>query len=102
MPCRFRELAGAGVAGRMLLRRRFGYPGRIDAHEQVWLTCAGLGGPAEVRLNGQDLGCCDAPACDFEITPLLKDRNVLELILKSLEADAHVWDELALEIRCTS
>jgi len=86
----------------MLLRRRFGYPGRIDAHEQVWLTCAGLGGRAELRLNAQELGCCNSPACDFEITPLLKDRNVLELILETKDTDAAVWDEVALEIRCIS
>ena len=38
--------------GPVLLRRRFGYPGRIDAHERVWLVGEGGHGPAGIRLPG--------------------------------------------------
>src|SRR6266849_10307562 len=56
MPCRWSEGGLENFAGRVRFRRRFGYPGRIDAHERVWLTFAGIGGTAEVWLNGQHLG----------------------------------------------
>ncbi|MGH7224207.1 MAG: hypothetical protein ACRELF_13330, partial [Gemmataceae bacterium] len=48
----------------------FGYPGRIDAYERVWLTFAGIGGADEVRLNKHLLGHI-VTASEFEVTPLL-------------------------------
>src|SRR5262245_36216308 len=37
-------------------RRRFGYPGQIDATERVWITCEGVTGRATVTLNKHLLG----------------------------------------------
>src|SRR6266446_3772398 len=66
-------------AGRVRFRRRFGYPGRIDAHERVWLTFGGGTHAAEVWLNGVLLGRRDEGQgpFEYEITGLLKDRNEL-------------------------
>src|SRR5947209_6465306 len=64
--------------GRVILRRRFGYPGRIDAHERVWLIGEGLVGPAEIRFAGQTLGNVGTASFAFEVTGLLAARNVLE------------------------
>jgi hypothetical protein len=95
------ECQPAADSGRRY-RRRFGYPGRIDAHERVWLTFAGVGGRAVVRLNDCLLGCReDAPASfEFEVTALLRPRN--ELVVDVQETAEGSWGEVALEIRCTA
>src|SRR5262249_54082839 len=43
---------GAGLR----LRRRFGFPGRLDDFERVWLTFAAIQGQAEIVLNSTPLG----------------------------------------------
>jgi hypothetical protein len=100
MPCRLGELGLDSAGKRALVRRRFGYPGRIDAHERVWLIFAGVTAGLEVRLNGQELGRCQS--CELEITSLLKERNVLEMTLESTGNDTLAWEEVALEIRCSA
>src|SRR5579875_154371 len=96
--------------GRVRFRRRFGYPGRIDAYERVWLTFAGIGGKAEIRLNSHLLGCIISPtgatpappACEFEVTPLLRPRNELVVEIEGA-AEQSSWEgDVALEVRCTA
>jgi hypothetical protein len=99
MPCRLRDIDLVGRGKRALVRRRFGYPGRIDAHERVWLIVAGAADSPRVRLNHHDLGPC-ARSAELEVTSLLRERNVLELTLESTDDDKQTWDEIALEIRC--
>jgi hypothetical protein len=84
-------------------RRRFGYPGRIDAHERVWLTFAGLRGRADVWLNGQILGRHDAGSGPFEheVTALLRPRNEVVIEVDGVTA-AGLGGEVALEVRCTA
>jgi hypothetical protein len=83
-------------------RRRFGYPGRLDAWERVWLTFSGIGGRAIVRLNDHLLGCHeDTPApFEFEVTSLLRPRN--ELVVDVEGTAEGLWGEVAMEIRCTA
>jgi hypothetical protein len=96
MPCRW------DAAGRVRFRRRFGYPGRIDAHERVWLTFAGVGGGAEVSLNGRPLGRRDGGGpFEFEVTPLLGPRNELVADVEAT-AGGGLWGEVALEVRRTA
>src|SRR5262245_29853642 len=79
-------------------RRRFGYPGRIDADERVWLTCGGTEGRVAVSLNGQALGSHDGGA-PFEhyVTRLLAARN--EVVM---EVEGEAVGEVALEVRRTA
>jgi hypothetical protein len=80
--------------------RHFGYPGRIDDYERVWLTFAGVAGRVAVSLNGQPLGSHDGPEpFAYEVTPLLRMRN--ELVLE-VEGVADSWGEVALEVRRTA
>src|SRR5262245_54897153 len=74
LPCRWGEGGLAGFAGMVRFVRRFGYPGRIDDYERVWLTCDGLTGRASVSLNGRVLGSPDHPSdgFEYEVTPLLR------------------------------
>lgn len=97
------ECQPAADGGRRF-RRRFGYPGRLDAPERVWLTFAGVGGRAVVRLNDHLLGCHeDAPASfEFEVTSLLRPRNELVMDVEGTAEQGSPWGEVALEIRCTA
>lgn len=104
MPCRWGDGGLTGYAGRVRFLRRFGYPGRLDDYERVWLTFAGVAGTADVALNGQFLGRHeedDAPF-EFEVTPLLRDRNELIVEVTSLNESGGLWGEVAMEIRCAA
>jgi hypothetical protein len=81
--------------------RRFGYPGRIDEYERVWLTFAAVASRAAVYLNGTTLGQCDGP-CEFEVTPLLRERNLLQVDIEGSGGDAGLCGEVALEVRRTA
>jgi hypothetical protein len=85
-------------AGLFRLTRRFGYPGRIDSYEHVWLTLAALMGCAGVALNGQTLTGAGAGDMEFEVTSLLAPHNRLEVIIDAGDDRAGLGD-VALEIR---
>jgi hypothetical protein len=101
LPCRWRDGGLAGFAGRVRFRRRFGYPGRIDDYERVWLTFAGIEGRAEVSLNGQALGVYEGTGepPEFEVTRLLGARNELVIEVESASDAGGLWGEVALEVR---
>jgi len=104
LPCRWSE-GGLGIfAGRVRFRRRFGYPGRIDCYERVWLTFAGLEGTADVILNGHGLGRQkeDVARFEFDVTALLQQRNELVVEVESLTGDGGLVGEVALEVRCSA
>jgi hypothetical protein len=104
MPARWGAAGLADFAGKVRFCRRFGYPGRLDEIERVWLTFAGVAGTAEMVLNGQFLGRHDGEAgpCDFEITPLLQPRNELVVEVDAPADDGGLWGEVALEVRRTA
>src|SRR5260370_8527653 len=83
------------VAGGVRRVRRFGYPGRIDADERVWLTFAGVAGRVEVSLNGHVLGSHDGGApFEHEVTSLLGPRN--EGGMRG-EGGGESWGEVSLK-----
>lgn len=90
MPCHF----DSPVTAQCL--RRFGYPGRIDAFEKVWLVVDALRGPATVKLNEHLLS--ETASGDFraDVTSLLADRNRLDISL--IDAVGQPWSEAALEV----
>ncbi len=84
-------------------RRRFGYPGRIDEYERVWLTFSGVDGPAQVWLNGQFLGRHGTGGTfEFEVTALLERRNELVVELTSATVQGRPFGAVAMEIRCAA
>lgn len=85
-------------ADEISISRRFGFPGRIDSHERVWLTLAGLRGPSEIWLNTIYVGRGRGDL-EFDVTPLLHSRN--EVTIKTAPADPS-FDEVSLEIRATA
>src|SRR5947208_14994336 len=89
----------AEAAGRGRFRRRFGYPGRIDDFERVWLTFVGLDGDVSVWLNGCFLGRHERASggFEYEVTSLLTSRN--EVVV---EASGESPGEVAMEVRRTA
>jgi hypothetical protein len=104
MPCRWSAGGLEDFAGRVRFRRRFGYPGRLDQIDRVWLTFAGAEGATEVWLNGQCLGRREGSLgpFEFEVTPLLQARNELVVEVESATGQGGLWGEVAMEIRCTA
>ncbi len=102
LPCRW-GTALPHFAGRVRFRRRFGYPGRLDAHERVWLTFGGIETRAEVALNGVALGRHEGEGpFEFEVTDLLRPRNELVVEVEGPAETAGLCGEVALEVRCTA
>ena len=99
MPCRWSEGGLVDFTGRVRFRRHFGYPGRIDAHERIWLTFAGIEGTADVHLNGHFLGQPQQAPFECDVSNLLQARNHLEVLVEALTASGGIWGEVALEIR---
>ena len=85
-------------AGPVRYRRRFGLPRQIDPHERVWLIIQGLVSEASVSLNGHPL----ESGTQFEVTSDLRERNELQVEIERDDQTAVLWDEIALEIRCTT
>jgi hypothetical protein len=101
MPCHWGDAGLAGFTGRVRFLRRFGYPGRIDADERVWLTFAAIIGTAEVALNGQRLGILAGPG-EFDVTTLLRERNELTVEVEAVSDRGGLCGEVALEVRRTA
>jgi hypothetical protein len=99
MPCRLGEGGLPAFLGRVRLRRRFGYPGQIDAHERIWLTFADVAGPADFFLNGRPLGQREG-SFEVEATQLLQARNELIVDWEAAGPDSGLPGEVALEVRC--
>src|SRR5258708_4468639 len=76
MPCHWADGGLPGFRGRVRFRRRFGYPGRIDSFERVWLTFDDIDGTAAISLNGEALGTLVIPG-EFDVTARLQPRNEL-------------------------
>jgi hypothetical protein len=102
MPGRWEEGGLPDFRGGIRLVRRFGYPGRIDDHERVWLTFEGAVERASASLNGQPLGAWEDGAAEFQVTALLNPRNLLIVDVESQAPGGGLWGEVALEVRATA
>jgi hypothetical protein len=104
MPCRWGDAGLEGFAGRVRFHRHFSRPGRIDPHERVWLTFAGVEGSAEISLNERLLGRHVEAAApfEFEVTPWLRLRNDLTVDVTAATDRGGLWGEVALEVRCSA
>jgi hypothetical protein len=89
----------ANFDGQARFTRRFGYPGRIDEGEHVWLVGESARGVREIKLNGQVLAQSTSDHFSFDVTALLAQRNLLEIMLQGESEHAGLWGEIALEIR---
>jgi hypothetical protein len=91
----------AGFTGRVRYRRPFGYPGRIDDNERVWITLEKVHGSSEISLNSRLLAT-EGHSFDykeFEVTSLLQVRNELIVEVEDLEGTGGLIGEVAMEVR---
>jgi hypothetical protein len=103
LPCRWGPGGLAAFAGQVRFRRRFGFPGRLDTFERVWLTFGGVESTAEVWLNGRVLGRHEGvEPFEFEVTSLLQVRNELRVEVQGPAERGGLWGEVALEVRCSA
>jgi hypothetical protein len=79
--------------------RRFGYPGRIDDGEHVWLLGDGARGCISVCLNGRLLGDNPSETFAFDVTAILSQRNVLEVMVQGDADEVGLWGDIVLDIR---
>lgn len=101
IPGRWNEAGLGDFRGLVRLIRGFGSPRRLDAHERVWLTFGGVERTADVSLNGQPLGRHEGDdPFEFDITPLLRERNTLVVEVESDTGAGGIWGDVALEVRC--
>jgi hypothetical protein len=100
LPAALSGTALAEHSGPVRFSRRFGYPGRIDAGERVWLLVEGLASAAAISLNGTDLG--SAAEAGFDVTSLLEPRNELTVELAVTAGQGAPWNEVCLEVRRTA
>jgi hypothetical protein len=92
VPCNLPALGLANVP--VVLIRTFGYPGRIDEQERVWLTLGELRGTAQLTLNTHFLAEIYDSSWAGDVTTLLGPRNQLQIAT----CGACVG-EVALEVR---
>jgi hypothetical protein len=104
IPCRWGDGGLGSFAGHVRFRRRFAWPGRLDAHERVWLTFTSITGTAQVWLNDRFLAKLDRPAWPFEVdvTSFLQVSNHLAVEVEGTGDQAGLCGEVALEVRCTA
>src|SRR5207253_804840 len=92
------------LSGRVRFSRKFGCPRRIDEYERVWMTFAGIGGTAELTLNGRLLGRQDTAnqAFEFDVTASLRTRNELSVVIETTDPRGGLWGEVAMEVRASA
>lgn len=103
MPATWQDAFGA-VAGTVLLRRRFGRPSNLEAHERIHVTLDCLAGDAEVAVNGATVASAIASAepQSFDVTDRLKTSNELSIKLtfdgRTTEDGGQPLTSVAIEI----
>jgi hypothetical protein len=81
----------------LVLSRQFGYPGRIDARDRIWIIVGQLDAPATLALNGHSVGDFPVGSVEIDVTDLMKPHNRLEI-----RTAANFVGEVALEIRASA
>jgi hypothetical protein len=99
MPSGWLAAGLAGFRGAARFTRRFGYPGRIDDGEHVWLLGEDARGCRSVSLNGQLLSGEAVETFAFDVTSILSQRNLLEVMLQGDSDEVGLWGDIVLEIR---
>ena len=92
------DLLLSQIQGPVILERNFGFPGRIDEEEQIWLTITNLPGLAKIRLNDHLLGENQTGSMEWEVKKRLKVRNHLSIEIHTRETGQGLV-MVAIEIR---
>jgi hypothetical protein len=84
MPADWSQSFGPGFLGRVRYVRSFQTPTGLEPGDKVWLVVEPPRSQGIVRLSDRQLGTVqrDRPAGRFDITSLLTDRNLLEVVVE--------------------
>lgn len=99
VPGTFRSQGLPGFKGEVLYRRSFGYPGKIDAWERVWLTFDNIVGRADILLNNQLVAQEQSGPCAYDVTGKLGPRNQVRISVVADSDQGGLVGEVALEVR---
>lgn len=90
MPVGWADIRKHAPSEKLRLTRHFNTPTGLEDLEQVWIVVESPGQQATVLLNGDSLGELQSndPAFRREITPLLKERNKLEILIAPGDSEA--------------
>jgi len=82
MPSSVQEAFG-NMSGRVIFRRRFQKPTNLDSNERVHIAFDGIGGRADVSVNGTTLGSLsnNSETVSFDMTEVLEHSNELAVDL---------------------
>ena len=82
MPCSWQSAFG-GMSGRIRFSRRFQRPTNLDENERVHIAFDGIGGQAQIAVNGQEIGRLsnNVETVSFDITSILSVSNELSVEL---------------------
>ncbi|MBI1310256.1 hypothetical protein GC176_03030 [bacterium] len=103
MPTSWLDAFGA-VAGTVLLRRRFGRPSNLEAHERVYVTLDCVIGDAEIAVNGELVAAMtkSTEPHSFDVTDRLDASNELSIKLtfdgRAARNDSSLLASVAIEI----
>ncbi len=111
VPADWSEVLGADTPGPVRFSRHFQAPARLEPHERLFLVFTGIDAAGTVRVNGSELTKITSGyphRSSYDITPLLKPRNLLEIdVLVPPDAPRYgregqaggLMREIALEVR---
>jgi hypothetical protein len=100
MPCGWDAAGLTEYRGTARFSRKFGYPGKADREiEHFWLICDTCIGCRAIHLNDQLLSSESRASFAFDVTPLIQDRNRLDVLIDGGCDGAGLWGEVVLEIR---
>lgn len=104
MPAEWKTIFGERT-GTVVFRRRFGRPTNLEPHERVFVAFDGIGGSAQITVNGKHFGAVtnNSETARFDVTDILEASNLLEVELTingSEQCDKHLglWAPIAIEI----
>lgn len=88
MPSSIQEAFG-NMSGRVVFRRRFQKPTNLDSNERVHIAFDGIGGRADVSVNGTTLGSLsnNSETVSFDMTEVLEHSNELTVDLTIMWGD---------------
>jgi hypothetical protein len=101
-PGLWKDYGLSDFVGIVRYRRHFGLPRKLDEHETIWITCAGVADSCIVWLNGERIANFAEPRLPFEVevTGKLQDRNEIWLDIHYDHPNGGgLCGDVALEIR---
>jgi hypothetical protein len=97
VPGTLRDAGWPEFIGTVSFYRRFGRPSNLGTSDRVRLAFEGITGGAEVYLNDERIGDLGMSG-SFDVSGRLRERNMLALVMQSLDDECGILGDVVLEI----